>query len=329
MKKVSILIPHFQTWKWTAACIWHFKQYGIPVDSEIILVNNSPGHPSIKAITETDLGRDIIVLDGDPEFTSHGMGYDIAARRASGDWFFTSETDSFPTQCGWFDEYVKSSVDHSLIGPEIPQSSGFYVHPAGALMRRRIYDDAMEWQKQYAEWLFYPGTGIIYGFDKPYHVLVHVDHATHAEDDESVAQMRLWRRAGPYQEMRAFCDDDWDTYPMRRDAMFRPEQDLKVYRKIGYEAGQWLSYFADKQGYRVQRAPVNLQWMPGQHGKQAAHSTVFEGFTHFWGGTVSSLGPNGMEETVRAFKLKQQQDAFEKLPLNLKMQIEELIQQNQ
>lgn len=328
MKKVSILIPHFKTWRWTAICVWHFRQFGIPVDSEIILVDNSPGHPSIKAITETDLCDGIRLLDGDPEFTSHGNGYDIAARAATGDYFFTAETDSFPTRHGYFDEYVKAvGDDFDLIGPEIPQSSGRYVHPAGALLSAKVYLAAMRWQERMREWFFCPGGAVMMRYsDRPYHVVAHASELPdrvllHSALETEIAR---WAKVGPYQEMRSFNEDTFENYGQRTGAetIFDPGRGLH-YLKIGYEAGQWLAYFAEAHGFKVMRAPTQIHWMEGHENRQAAGSVVFDGFAHCWCGTVSNLA-NDIPADVRQFKLNQQEHFFAKLPEKLQAQILEL-----
>lgn len=323
MKKVSILIPHYQTWRWTAICIWHYRQYGVPVDSEIILVDNSPAHPSIRAITDTLLGDGIKVVTGNPAFSSHGMGYDIAASHANGDWFFTSETDSFPLRFGWFDEYLKASADFDLIGPEVPQSSGTYIHPAGALMNNEIYDAALKWQHQVEDWWFLPGAGLEFKQDKPYHI-VSKDNNKLVHECIQRTDAQVWRQAGPYQEMRSFDNDDWETYPQRKGIKNFFAGGNGPYRKIGYEAGQWLSYFAEQHLKRpVLRVPMQLDWMEGKTGQQAKQSLLWGGaFIHVWAGSVTTVAAKDMAPEVVALKRAQQDFYWQRLPMSLRLQIE-------
>jgi hypothetical protein len=330
--KISVLIPHFKTFRWTATCIWHFKQFGMPVPSEIILVDNSPGHPSIKAITETELCDGIRLLDGDPEFSSHGNALDIAAREADGTHFFTAETDSFPTRHGYFDEYVKAVGDgYDLIGPEIPQSSGRYVHPAGALLSRKVYEAALAWQERMREWFFCPGGAVMMRYsDRPYHVVAHASELPDRVLPHSALETEIsrWAKVGPYQEMRTFNEDTFENYGQRTGAetVFDPGRGLH-YLKIGYEAGQWLAYFAEAHGFKVMRAPTRMEWMDGREGQQAAGSTVFDSFRHVWAGT-SALAEGGLEEEVRQFKFGQCEEWFAKLPEKLRDQIISLERRN-
>lgn len=329
MKKISIIIPTYKTWRWTAICIHAFKTYGIPVESEIILVDNAPDSPMIKSITETELGEGVKVLQGERDFYSHGRGYDLAFEESTGDWIFCAETDSFPTRHGWFDEFVKKSADYDLIGPEVPQSSGKYIHPAGAAYRRVLVESAIGWQRNHRNWVFCPGAAVELGTsDKGYHVIANKNWLSHQSPSEAlVEQISVWKRAGPFQEMRSFDEDTWDSYPHRTGIVnWEPNPDIPAYNKIGYESGQWLSYYAQSHDFRVFKAPTEIHWMPGHEGGQAAFSTVFGGFTHVWCGTVSNL-PNDIANDVRAFKLTKMNQLFEVLPEHIRTKIEELEKQ--
>jgi hypothetical protein len=314
MKSVAIIIPHYKTWKWTAICVNAFKRYSLPIPHEIIVVNNSPGHRSIEAVMETNIGNGVTFINGDPEFTSHGMGYDIGLKHAlenGHDWIFTSETDSFPTRHGWFDEYVKFSGKYKMMGPEIPQSAGRYIHPAGALYKREVIELAMDYREQtLKDWIFYPCGAIPLGIsNQGYHAVVHKDLLP---KDCTTHEIEIWKRAGVFQEMRSFDEDDFETYPQRRRIYnFEPSPGKGTYKKIGYEAGQWLSYFAQAH-YNILCAPTEIEWMPGRQGQQASRSLVFGGFMHCWCGTVSNLD-NGIAPEVRIFKLAQQEQYFQSL----------------
>lgn len=323
MKKVSIIIPHFKTARWSSICLWHLKKFPIPVDHEIILVDNSPGHPSIRAISETSLGDDVKIISGDPEFTSHGMAYDIGFTRTLSDFIFTCETDSFPFKNGWFDEYLKLSKDYDLIGPEIPQSSGRYIHPAGTLISREVVNSALQWQFAHEDWIFCPGAAVTLGTsDKPYHVVAHEEWLGEHEFDDPA--MDLWKRVGPWQEMRCFDDDTWEDYPRRTGIVNLEPVGQPYHNKIGFEAGQWLSYFADKRGFKIFKAPVELLWMAGHEGQQAASSIVMGGFTHCWGGTVCEVSSSDMNRDVVDFKKSQENDWWMRLPELLRSQIDAL-----
>lgn len=334
MRQLSILIPHFHTWRWTAICIHALATYGVPVPCEIILVDNSPGDPSIKAISETDLVKTpgLQIIPGDPNFTAHGQGYSIGYNHTdpeSSD-VFCMETDSFPVRGGWFDEYVKASATADLVGPEMKMGAGTYIHPAGALYRREIIEEAKKWQSKHYEWVFCPGAGSAFGVsDKACHVVAHNTWLAERAIDPTLREaIEVWKRTGPFQEMRCFDEEGFENYMLRtRIQHLEPHGGKETYNKIGFEAGQFLSYFAEKRGFRVLRAPCEVEWMPGKAGQQAAFSRVFGGFLHVWAGSVSSI-PNGLADDVRAFKVKQCAEYFAQLPPELQRQITQLEQKH-
>lgn len=322
MRKLSILIPHYLSFKWIASCIHHFKTYPPSIDHEIIVCDNSQGHPSIKALTDTSLGDGITIVPGDFDLPSHGHGYELCYEKAQGDWIFTAENDSFPTRHGWFEEYVKAAGNgYDLIGPYMPMSAGKYIHPAGAAVNRKVLDAAKEWQDKHKEWLFFPSAAIKMHLDpQAYHVVAHeaLIRSRGFIEDKDIAN---WRKAGQWQEMRSFDEDSFSNYGARTGITnWEPVRGQFSYRKIGYEAGQWLSYFAQSHGFKVLKADLHIEWMKGREGQQAAWSTVFGGFTHVWAG--SSSIKEGLDQQVRDYKNAQALQWLGHLPEKLRHEIE-------
>ena len=331
MRKLSIIIPHYATWRWTAICVNAFKTFGVPVESEIIVCDNSPGNPSIKCLTETSLGYGVKIVQGDPNLPSHGHGYELCYEQAEGDWIFTAETDSFPTRSGWADEYVKASANYHLIGPPIPQSSGRYIHPAGAAVSRLVLNSALNWMQEHQEWIFCPGAAVaLQTSDRPYHVVAHRDFIEEHKDKLSAThycEIKNWQKAMQWQQMRCFDEDTFENYSQRTGIKnWNPVPGKLAYNKIGFEAGQWLSYFAQDHGFKCLEAPTHIEWMPNHHMGQAAFSDVFGGFRHVWCGT-SSFSP-AIAPDVREFKMKQMNDAWLTVPEPIRKIIETLEQEH-
>lgn len=328
MRKVSILIPHYRTFRTTASCIWNFKKYGLPIESEIVLCNNSPGHQSIRAITETSLGEGIKIVEGNANFPSHGQAYQKSYESCDGDWIFTAESDSFPTRMGWFNEYLKASVDYDYIGPEIPMGGGTYIHPAGALTHRGVIGAAEGWQANHKDWIFIPGAGAkLKTSDRGYHVVAHKEWLNDLPmvDSEMQKEIELWRNVGVWQEMRSFDEDTFDNYSQRIGVNnWEPIDGKYSYNKIGYEPGQWLSYFSQSHGFRCLKAPTHIEWMARQEGRQAAYSDVFGGFRHLWCGTVSRVSAKDLNPQVVSFKMDQEKKYFYELPEEITTQILEI-----
>lgn len=324
MRKVSILIPHFKSFKWIASCIHHFKTYPLSIDHELVICDNSHPHPSIRAISETSLGDNVKIVLGDPTLPSHGQGYSKCWEAASPDcdWAFTAENDSFPTRHGWFEEYVKAAGNgYDLIGPYMPMSAGRYIHPAGAVVNRKVLDAAKQWQDNHKEWWFCPGAAIKFHLDpQAYHVVAHED-LVRSRGFITDQEIINWRKAQQWQEMRSFDEDSFSSYGSRVGITnWEPVQGKYAYKKIGYEAGQWLSYFAQSHGFKVLKADLHIEWMKGREGRQAAFSTVFGGFTHIWAGS-SSIGP-GLDQEVRDYKNQQASYWMMALPEKLRNEVE-------
>jgi hypothetical protein len=327
LRKISILIPHYLSWKWIAACIHQFRTYQPSIDHEIIVCDNSMGHPSIKALTDTPLGEGVAIVQGDAELPSHGHGYEICAREAVGDWFFTAENDSFPTRHGWFEEYVKAAGEgYELIGPKMPMASGSYIHPAGACISRRAVDQAKTWQAAHKGWKFVPSSAVRLGSAEwPYHVVASDTvleklYNMSPMPEDMYRDIKNWQKAEVWQEMRSFDEDSLSSYGQRTGIRnWEPVPGKSLYNKIGYEAGQWLSYYCSAHGIKVKEAGLVIDWMPGRHGRQAAFSTVYGGFTHIWAGSSSLL--KGLDDEVRNFKNAQAENWFAQVPEDIRQHI--------
>jgi hypothetical protein len=324
MKKVSIIFSHFVTFRWTAITVHFLKKYPWPCEWEMLVANNSPDHPSIQVLTETELGDGVTIIEGERDFPSHGRGNDLCLERATGSHVFFTESDAFANKDGWTDEYIRLSGDFQLIGPEIPQGSGKYIHPAGSLYDRQVFDAMKEWQHSIRDWLFCPDAAIELGTsDQPFHVVCHKDFFESKNPSDALrARVELWKRCGPMQEMRSFDSGDTFHNHMQRTGItnWQPVVGRDFYNKIGYEAGQVAAYFAESHGFKAHRAHTNIEWLPGYEGRQAAQSTVFGGFVHAWCG-ASSFSP-AIDAPVRNFKMAQMNAWFSQLPETVRAKIE-------
>jgi hypothetical protein len=328
VKLVSILIPHFKTWRWTSACIHLFKHYGFSLPYEIIVCDNSPGHPSIKCLTETELGEGVTIVEGQADFPSHGKGYFKAYQKAQGDWIFTAESDSFPTRHGWGEGYIKAAEHHDFIAPLMPMAAGAYGHPAGALVKRNVLDAHQEWRNAQKEWLFVPDGARAFKYsDEGYHLVVKEDTLCLKDwppgHDSLLKSIELWRDdVGPWQEMRSFDDDNFKTYGQRTGIQNWQPAGKNHHLRIGYEPGQHLWYFAKSHGVKCMEAPLHIEWMPGRTGQQASYSDVFGGFRHVWAGTSAFC--DGIPAHTKEHKMQQMNQHFAQLPEHIRTKVEEL-----
>lgn len=324
MKKLSIIFSHWNTFRWTSITAYFFKKYQWPFEWEMLVANNSGDHPSIKVLTETELGDGIQIIQGEPDFPSHGRGNDLCLKRATGSHVLFTESDAFPIRDNWANEYLKLCADYQMIGPMTPQGSGQYRHPAGSLYDVRIFDAMKEWQWSIRDWLFCPDAALELGTsDQPFHVVCSREFFESKKPSDGLrSRVELWQRYGPMQEMRSFDSGDTFQNHMQRTGItnWQPVVGKEFYNKIGYEAGQVASYFAESHGFKCLSAPTSIEWMPGYEGRQSSGSTILGGFFHAWCGASSRC--NGIEPAVRAFKLAQEEHFFSQLPEKLRRDIE-------
>lgn len=326
MKSVSVLCAHFKSWRWLPIAINSLKQYefsGIPF--QIVVADNSKGHPSIKAITETPLGEGVKIVDGDPDLPSQGQGNTLAYLASEGSHLFTIETDSMAMRHGWFEPYVKASADYDYVGPHMELAGGRFIHPCGALASRELIEAAREWQRNHSDWVFVPGAAIKFGLsDKPYHVVCH-EHwlLSRNIDRDTQREVDIWKKAGPWQCMISWDDDDWNTYMLRDDVKHFEPREAKWHLRMGYEPGGWLSAFARKY-FRSLNAPCRIEWMPNRIGQQAAYSDIFDGaYRHIWAGTSATV-VEGLADDVKAFKRDQMNALWQGVPEDIRKHIEKL-----
>lgn len=327
IRKVSVIFSHWNTWRWTAIAVHFLKKYQWPVEWELLVANNSADHPSIKCLTETPLGDGVKIVRGEKDFPSHGRGNELCLRQISPEssHVFLSESDAFPIRDNWANEYIKAAADYDLIGPEIPQGSGRYIHPAGSLYDRRIFDKMSEWRDSIKDWLFCPDAGIeLKNSAKPYHVVIHKDEFECRRPSDSLRErVKLWQRCENLQEMRSFQSDTFEDYMQRTGiTAWEPPNKHVAINKIGYEAGQVAAYFAQTHGFRCLKAPTHIQWMSGWEGRQAAYSDVFGGFRHVWCGTSSYC--NGIAPEVRSFKMATLDQWWQQVDPDIRAHIEKL-----
>lgn len=325
MKSISVLCAHYKNWKWLPIAIHSLRQYGFSgIPFEILVCDNSPHHPSIKTLTETELGKEVKIIQGDPDLPSHGQGYSLCYEQAGGSHLFTIETDSYAMRHGWFEPYIKASVNYDYIGPRMALAGGNFIHPCGALCSRDVVERAKLWRKDHASWIQAQGAAITLGLsDQAYHVTIHQDLlAQKVVPIELTRSIDTWKKAGPWQCMDSFDDDSFKTYGQRKEIAHWSPHGSMYHLRIGYEPGQHLAYFADKYA-RTFAAPHRVDWIPGWEGRQAAQSVIFDGLCHAWAGT-SAVDCEGLHETVRSFKRKQMEECFLQLPEGLRQEILEL-----
>jgi len=105
--KTAIALVHGHAAKWLQVIIQTLKQFKTDREFDIFVANSWPGHPSIKALTETSLGEGVTVIDCTIRLHSHATGLeqilDYITDKDEYDYMFTGETDCMVCRTGWLD----------------------------------------------------------------------------------------------------------------------------------------------------------------------------------------------------------------------------------
>lgn len=124
--KVAIGLTHAHVPKWLQIVIHSLKENKNIVESDIYVANSWPGHPSIRAITETDLGHNVTVVDCVRRLHSHATGLETILEHIADkgyEYLMCLETDCRAVKPGWLDWYVNFMKDDPKIG-----IAGFFWH---------------------------------------------------------------------------------------------------------------------------------------------------------------------------------------------------------
>lgn len=140
--KVAVAMAHGHATKWLQTIIYSIKNHYTDIDFDIFVAHTWPGHPSIEALTKTDLGNDVHVIDTKRRMQSHAIGLDEILDEIefeSYDWMLTLDTDSKVASDGWLDWFVShiNSDKVGMVGFFWHEGNHHYnIHPAGALYRK-------------------------------------------------------------------------------------------------------------------------------------------------------------------------------------------------
>jgi len=144
MSKVLIVVPNGHIPKYLQACIYTLKKYKNDVETDILIMNTWPGHPSLKAITGTDLGDGVFIEDCTIRMHSHATALDEAidwAEDKDYDYLLCVETDAVACQDGWVDWFLSFFTDDGVGMAGFFWSEGnnhFNINPSVTLYSKKM-----------------------------------------------------------------------------------------------------------------------------------------------------------------------------------------------
>ena len=286
----TVIIPHAFTSRWTAIAVASLKQHKNNAGFDIIIVDCSPGHPSIRTITETRLGEGVRVVDPPaPNIAGHQVALDHAIDMVETPWFIAWETDVRVMRDGWLDwmlSYVKDDYV-AIVGwywktePELDDNR-HYISPGGALYNTRILKMLKE------ECLRNKDLAVCYGWDMSQRIDIMKEYP---HTGGKLINMGIW---GPFLEARGFGN----VYPYAKDKPhWVPEPGNWIYNRcmMQWECIHLPGKMVVNDEFPVPGLPHKYCYI-GPSEKEAY-------YIHYWAGTVSHNFDKHKIHSCEAIKL--------------------------
>jgi len=266
MKYATVVIPFGYTPRWLQTVISSLKKFKNERDFDIIVMNNTPERPDIRAILDTPLGEDVQVCVPPASQRGHGGALDHAIQMVKTPFMFALESDCVVLRDGWLDWYASFIRDKYTAmagwfwcaGEEVDDER-HYINSSATLYDNQIL------RRLRSECRQNPDTIIAYGINNEKRM-----------DHKHSAKKILEKEMGPFSETRGYQQ----VYPVC------PKPD-----KWWMEPGAWLYYRASCQ-WECARVPGDIVYNPP--GMQPEYQLNYYGDSleeayafHFWGGTVA------------------------------------------
>jgi len=334
----SILIPHYKNGKATAYALAQLLKYKGHHELQILIVDNNSGDGSTKYFEPFAGSFEYYEYPKD-RIQSHGCGYDFLMPYVKNEWVVTMESDSFPTSEKWLDKFEEEiRYGFKCIGSTLQLSGGNYLHPAGSLYNKKIWEQAKEYCDN-IPYHYFPNMAMKEGF--ACHLMVHKsivnallskpeDYIELAEGYKPYFPQKAEAQAthyfpvrGPFHNGMGGLQESIKTYSQRSYWTDVPtillNEKQKLIKRIGYEPGQWLYFWQQAMGYKILDLPCEIKWLQGREGQQQEYTLTCSGFKHLWAGSAY-LDMKGTEMSdVYEFKKNQIEELYNSLPEHQKI----------
>lgn len=302
--KFSILIPHYKQGKITAYTISQLLKYKGKHEIEILVVDNNFGDGSNQYLKPF---KNEVKYQAYPKdmLQSHGISFDYVLPYVNTEWFITIESDAFPTQDNWLDYYESLINDgNDCAGSLLQLSGGEYIHPAGALYNKKVWQEAKVYCNE-VQYIYMPNMSTREGFDC--HLMIHksvaelllkkpYDYIELAENYKGFNQQFMIEKmmyyspvVAPFHNGMGNVNESIKTYGQRSIASEVPnillENKKKLIHRIGYEPGQWFCYWQLAMGKKVSVIPTEIKWLPNRENQQQEYTLMENGLRHIWAGS--------------------------------------------
>jgi hypothetical protein len=338
MARISILIPHYKTWKMSFYAIHQLLKCKGPHQMDIYVVDNNAGDGTADKLRF--FGDKIHIVPYPPHMKqSHGIAYDFIIPYLRTELFATIESDSFPTKedgewLTWIELLAKDG--YSSAGSLLDLSGGNFVHTAGAFYKKSIWQQCKRYVEQ-VEYVYFPNIAMKDAF--PCHLMVHnsvLDQFMRAPEklitlapeyvgkDEDYFAGRLAEYMpigrGVFHNGIGNSDESFPTYAQRhayiegdRNNILQDNKKPLIWR-LGMEPGQYFCLWQLANNHNVYDIPTETIWMPGRENQQQERTVMENGFTHLWAITAYSDVTDPALKDIIDYKKNMMEELYLSIP---------------
>ena len=338
--RIPILIPMYGVGHMVAHTVHKLLKHKGKHQIDIVIIDNKGEIDDFKFLEPFEGNGITVVKYPKNLMQSHSLAFDyvLNAGLIKSSHFITLESDSFPQQDNWLDHYEDLiNWGYDMAGSKLLLSGGEYIHPCGCLYSVSLWQEA----KKYCDSLQYrylPNMGMKEDF--ACHLMIHKsifneviaspeDYIVLADgykpyhpDIPLTKEIEYKPVVGPFHNGMGKTDESIHTYGMRSLAGAEDvilDNKLKLIHRIGYEPGQWLSYYAKAMNKKIFEIPTETKWLNNKPGVQQEYTIMENGFKHLWAGTSYLFMKDTASHDIYEFKHKQVSDLYDSLPEHLKI----------
>lgn len=299
----TVILPHYKNGELTELSIRRMLEHKGQHEIDIIVVNNNPGdgteHPFLHHVAHNNNVRYY-------EYPKHmlsniGTAYDWVMHMVKTDYFITATPGSRPTNTDWLDAYAYAiRYKYAVAGGFVHQfDSGFYLHPCGAFYKTSVYQEALDYAKSqkyvyYGELVEEQGQrlGLIIPekvndtfMALPHTFIKGLDYPSSIQERrEKFQKMAAYYKPFtlPFASHMGYRDERIEE---KRERNFQTDAmaTLTLYDniqacRIGYDPGQWFSYWLAAKAHYIEAYPVSIK----ENDNGLEYSLMSNGFECAW-----------------------------------------------
>lgn len=344
---ISILIPHYKTGKMCAYTISQILKYKGSHNVSIIVIDNNYGDGSIEYIdTYARKVTNNITIFNYPKdkLQSHGIAFShvLNLGYVKTPHFITLESDCFPVRENWLNFYqLFIDNNYDMAGSLLNLSGGRYIHPSGAIYKTEFVKEAQMYC-QNMPYHYLSNFGVNDGFDC--HVMVHNDIWGYflenpnafielPESKNNYTKDDILRNENYYRPVvsafhngMGFNDERVSQIGNRNPItdpakILYPSSKRTIVHRVGYEPGQWLTYYALATGKKVAEIATETIWMPGRENQQQEYTLTENGVKHLWGVSSFAFSDKADIQDIAVRKKNLPEELYETLPEEYKIKM--------